>query len=615
MKKFFYLFSAIFLVNQCFAFTLNDGYDLALKNDMDTQIRKNDLKIIKYDIDIASSLNYPKIDIQGKIETSKKSDDQLTPNNNINHTKTDEYEIKLKQAIYDGNDATYEKEMQEARYKSAKYYFFESKNSLALKFTQSYIDMLKQKDILNLYMESYIASKNIYNKITRKLLKGLGTKLEYEKAKGDFEENKVNLDIQRINYKNAYENLKFFTQKEFDTNELMKPLFYYELPNDLNKATTDALLLHPSVLVTKNNVLVSKYEQKRDKKSFHPKVDLVSSYKIDNVAHETNNEYNEYKIGVEFSYNLYNGGKDVANNQKALRKIQEKKHLIQKTKQEIRNRLNLAWTSYKLNQKKLKSIKDYVYTKKMILDAMMQEFDLGFQDLSSVLEEHIKYINVKRDLISTSYDLLLSKYKILEAMGILSSTLDNEANNDPTEEKDALVKKILQDGKYQFNVDNEIKNSEQKVNLNKIDMPDTKKDIHEAIPKDLIDPEVKATPKKPIKIEKKIKKSTIKEPSNFKDKFFNASKEKYTINLALAYSEKSALQFLKKHNIAHNAFAIKFGKPKQMYKIMLGVFDSKLEALEAINTLSSKLKRNKPRIEKIEKKQKLYKKYNTTNEK
>lgn len=587
----------LLLLNQAFAFNLKEGYDIALKNDMETQIKVNNIDTIKYDIDIAKSLNYPKIDLTGKIETSKKSDSQLTPKSDINHKKEDEYEVKLRQSLYDGNDASNEKKIQKARYKSAKYYLNESKNNLALKYIEAYINMLKQKDTLNLYMESYAASRDIYNKVTKKLLKGFGTKLEYEKAKGDFEESIVNLNIQKINYRNAFENLKLYIQKDFDTNELMKPIFYFDLPNTLDKAINEAYENHPSMLVSKSNVEVSRYEQQRDKKSFHPNIDLISSYKVNSVAHETQDEYNEYKIGVEFSYNLYNGGKDIANNEKSLKNIKEKKYLIQKTKQDISNRLSLAWTNNTLNKQKLKSIKNYVYTKKMILDAMMQEFDLGFQDLSSVLEEHVKYINVKRDLISTSYDLLLSKYKILEAMGTLSNHLENEINNDLIEKKDQLVNEILEDAKYFYNIDKEIR-SDENINF-KIE---GKENITKTIPDELIE--------KPIKKEL-IKKEEVKAKSiTFKDKFLSAKKEKYTINLALAYSEKSALSFLKKHHIKNNAFAIKFGKTKKMYKIMLGIFETKEEAQKAINNLSSILKKNKPRIEKIEIKQKLYKKYN-----
>lgn len=613
MKKIINFSIYLLLLNQAYGFNLKDGYDTALNNDMDTQVRQNDLKTIEYDVDISKSLNYPKIDLTGKVETSKRSNNQLTPKNNISHTKTDEYEVKLKQPIYDGNDAFNEKKIQKARYKSAQYYLLESKNSLALKFTQAYIDMLKQKDTLNLYMESYAASKNIYNKVTKKLLKGFGTKLEYEKAKGDLEESIVNLDIQKINYKNAFENLKFYIQKNFDTNELMKPIFYYELPTTLNKAIEEATTNHPSLLVSKNNVLVSRYEQQRDMKSFHPTVDLVSSYKVDNVAHGTADEYNEYKIGVEFTYNLYNGGKDVANNGKALRKIKEKKHLIQKTKQEIKNRLSLAWTSNKLNKQKLKSIKNYVYTKKMILDAMLQEFDLGFQDLSSVLEEHVKYINVKRDLISTSYDLLLSKYRILEAMGTLATNFEQDINSNTLEEKDKLIKEILEDAKYLYNIDKEIKSDENAIKEENT-IP---QDLIEQPKKEQLKPKKQEIKKKTLKVKKvqqNIKENKKNKPTkdkSFKERFLSAHKKKYTINLALAYSEKSGLNFLKKHKIENNAFALRFGKPKSMYKIMLGIFDTKLEAKKAMSELSSRLKRNQPRVEQIEIKQKLYKKYNS----
>src|SRR5690606_14072628 len=99
-----------------------------------------------------------------------------------------------------------------------------------------------------------------------------GTKLEFERAKGNLEESSVNLAIDRLNFHDAVQNLYNHVQEKFDSTELVKPTFTYNLPHSEEEALSFALANHPSMLVSLKNVEVAISEQKRDLKSFHPDV-------------------------------------------------------------------------------------------------------------------------------------------------------------------------------------------------------------------------------------------------------------------------------------------------------------------------------------------------------
>ena len=173
----------------------------------------------------------------------------------------------------------------------------------------------------------------MYNKTSRKVEMGYGTKLEYERAKGNLEESSVNLSIDKLSLADATQNLYDNIQEEFDFASLTHPIFSYNLPNNEDEALRYGFLNHPSVMVSLKNIDVAIFEQKRDLKSFHPDVNLVASYRLNDASYKENytDTSNEYKVGLELVYNLYNGGKDLANNKKLLQTIQEKKILLQKT--------------------------------------------------------------------------------------------------------------------------------------------------------------------------------------------------------------------------------------------------------------------------------------------
>ena len=106
------------------------------------------------------------------------------------------------------------------------------------------------------------------------------------------------------------------------------------------------------------NIDIAKFEQKKELKSFHPELNLEAKYNLNEGSYrETNAKpYNQYEIGLKLVYNLYNGGKDLANNRKMKETIKEKSILLDQTKKDIKNALALSWNSYILNQEKLKRL-------------------------------------------------------------------------------------------------------------------------------------------------------------------------------------------------------------------------------------------------------------------
>lgn len=596
-----FLFVLSFFSISSYGFTLQDGFKLALENDMDTRVSKNNLLNIKQDINIANSLLLPKVDFSATVETSKLTEKKLTPGDD-SHSQNDEYELKVTQPIFDGFESQHEKDLQSNRFNSAKYDLLNIQSKLALDYTQSYINTLREKDLLNLNIESLVISENIFNKIYKKVDAGYGTKLEFDESKGNLAEKKVNLSIQKIKFKEAIENLKLYVQTDFDTNELIKPSFYSKLPNTLSQSLKMAMNNNPAINVSKANLKVAMSEEKKAKKDFYPNVNFTSSYKVNDVIHSGDNEeYNQYKLGFELNYNLYNGGKDSAKHKKAFQNIKEKQFLIKKSEYQIKSKLRLSWNSYKLNKEKQDSLKQYLIVKKDILDSSIKEFDLGLKDLNSLLEVHIDYIDVKKDLISNSYDLLFSKYRVLGSIGHLQSNLTNSLPTLNTLKSSKIVKNLFSDTSYSFNSDKDLDNKEliYASNLNK------KTEV-------FFNNEIKVKKVSYKNFELTSNKSHSSSNSSFQDKFLNAPKNKYTINLALSTSEYQAKRFLQKHNILNESFSFSFGYKKPFQKIMYGIYNTKKDAKLALSRLSKSLKRNMPRVEKIFIKQNLYSKYNGT---
>ncbi|MEA3289369.1 MAG: TolC family protein, partial [Campylobacterota bacterium] len=109
------------------------------------------------------------------------------------------------------------------------------------------------------------------------------------------------------------------------------------------------------------------------------------------------------------------------------------------------------------------------------------------------------------------------------------------------------------------------------------------------------------------KPKKKIPFSTNKQ---FKEKFLDAPKEFYTINVTSLSSMQDAQKLLKKENIYSESLVFTYGEEKRWVKLVYGVFKTYEEAFEAlISNLDNIKSKYDPVIEKIEQKQELYKTY------
>lgn len=372
--------------------------------------------------------------------------------------------------------------------------------------------------------------------------------------------------------------MKLYVQTEFDTSELEKPDLDVNLPKNVKDAVEIAYRDNPAINVSKTNVNVAMFEQKKSEKNFYPNINFVSSYNINNALFkEKDEEYNNFKMGFQLTYNLYNGGKDRLEDKKALQNIQDKKLLVRKNEYEIKTALRLAWNNFNLINEKQENLKQYLLIKNDVLDATTKEFDLGLKDLNTLLDTHVEYIDIKKDLIKNSYDLFLEKCKIFNAMGKISDLLEDKL---PILKKidNTIVKDIQKESNYSFaKIDLFNENKIKKIQSNQV-----------------------------------IRVNDLEQNKNytFKEKFLNANGDKYTINLAYTKSENRAKAIIEKFGISKNAFYFTFGSKEPLQKIMYGVFSTKNEALKSLELLPNGLKRNKPRIEKVSIKQKLFHKYN-----
>jgi len=122
---------------------------------------------------------------------------------------------------------------------------------------------------------------------------------------------------------------------------------------------------------------------------------------------------------------------------------------------------------------------------------------------------------------------------------------------------------------------------------------------------------------KKLQTKQKLKKVKKERPfftnQKFKQRFLNASKDLYTINITSLSSIAQAKELVEKEKIYENSFVFTYGEENEWVKVMYGVFETYEEADIALEKLENIKVKYEPVIEIIKSKQELYEKYKDNN--
>jgi adhesin transport system outer membrane protein len=171
------------------------------------------------------------------------------------------------------------------------------------------------------------------------------------------------------------------------------------------------------------NVKVAQATNREKKASYYPKIDLQLSQAYNHDASGIAGKDDEFRAMAYLSYNLFNGFSDKASIEKSYTQVEEEFQNRRNTKREIIQSFNLSWAAKTKLQEQLLHLKEYKKFSNKTLILYSKEYDLGRRSLLDLLSAQNDFIRSKAQIITTESNILYAKYKILNAMGTLVSTI------------------------------------------------------------------------------------------------------------------------------------------------------------------------------------------------
>jgi adhesin transport system outer membrane protein len=325
--------------------------------------------------------------------------------------------LSAKQNLYNGGADLNEYRKREHLQEAARYKYLEVVNDTIYQVAEAYINLLKQKEILNIAKETYAFHEETLKKAQEREASGIDVSSDLEKVKSRKVLSNVNLLAERNNYYDALYALESVINGKAKPTQMVVPTFNYKLPDSVEAMLAQAYQYNPTVIINKHNVKALRYDRAIANKAFLPTVDLEITKSLEKKYGDKTEDNDDLSMMLTAEYNLFNGGNDMKKAEQTKINILKEESVYKNSMRLINEGVNLAWMKRDILAKQLPLIKDYKSSTVTVVKSYEEEFDLGRRTIIDVLDVKDTMQSAKVKLTQTAYGLISSKYKLVNFLG------------------------------------------------------------------------------------------------------------------------------------------------------------------------------------------------------
>ncbi|MGB5965125.1 MAG: TolC family outer membrane protein [Sulfurimonadaceae bacterium] len=384
-------------------------------------------RAVKYDLDKAKSGWKPNVDFRADVGYENTDKSYVQTNNQALDTSSDlvrnSASIVATENLFEGFATESGIAEQKSRILSARFNTLQNANSIALRSSEVYIDVLRQKSLLDLYEENVNSHERIYGLIREKTEAGSGRRSDVEQSEGRLALAYSNYIAQVNNYQDSIVNFERVYGEALTSSSLELPLAP-SLPADTYEGLwTIAQQYNPTLLLERANIKVQEDRYTKDKGNYYPSVDLeLAAARDENVQGYEGTNTNARGL-LKLYYNLYRGGTDEATRLQNLEYITVQKESFNEQQRAVREKLKLAWLAQQITFRQIRCIRMHVEYSKKTAESYAQEYQLGRRSIVDLLNAELEYNDARKQLKNAQSDVLFARFRILEAIGLLNYAL------------------------------------------------------------------------------------------------------------------------------------------------------------------------------------------------
>lgn len=326
--------------------------------------------------------------------------------------------ISIRQLLWDGSITYNDIQRNKAETEAQRYQLLSDAQDMALKATESYLDVLRAQEILALSEANFAVHQRMYSDIKKRADSGIGSTADLAQVAGRLARSNTNLLSAKSNLNDK--NTAFIRTIGAYPEALEKPeVDINYVASSLDDAMDKARKNNPVIYVASNDIEAAQQQYEQAKGTFYPSFSIEASQEWGEELDGSRGDTDEFKAMLKMRYNLYNGGSDAAKSRRAAYQINKSKDVRDRAHRMLDEGTRLAWSAMELASDQTKFLQEHVDASARTVIAYEKQFRIGKRTLLDVLNTENELFESRKAYLNAHYSGILAKYRVLNATGLL----------------------------------------------------------------------------------------------------------------------------------------------------------------------------------------------------
>ncbi|HJV50436.1 MAG TPA: TolC family outer membrane protein [Noviherbaspirillum sp.] len=390
----------------------------ALLSNPEVQARLHVWQAAKEERAAAAGGYLPRADVSSSVGRENRHDPLLQGSYNQNLAT-----LTLTQMLYDGFATR--SDVQRLDH-AALVRFFELRDiseSTALEVVRAYDDVLRYRELVAFAEENYVQHRALFEQVQRKAQAGVARRVDLETASGRLALAESNLLTESANLHDVTARFQRLTGTLPGKELGPIPDLSRRMPGNAGSAVAAAVERNPALMAALENVRANRSAAGIRKSSYQPRIDFQARSAFgQNVGGNIGSQSN-HSAGLVLSWNLFNGGSDLARSRQVAQQINSAQDLFDKACRDLRQTLAIAYNDTRKLAEQIDYLDQHQLATEKSRDAYRKQFDIGQRTLLDLLDTENELFQARRAYTNASHDLTTAYARVAAATGTLVASL------------------------------------------------------------------------------------------------------------------------------------------------------------------------------------------------
>ena len=374
-------------------------------------------------IDAAKGGYYPRIDYlygTGREHSKNSSTELIAPGQWVKLNRKQEGMV-INQMIFDGLGVSGEVDRRKAISDSTAHRVYSSAEDTALETINAYLDVLKNTDLAQFAKENLAAHQKTFDQVKLRADKGVGRRADLEQIDARLALAVSNLAVAESTLRDAeIAYLKVVGKMPVNLTKAEPPA----IPASVDEAIKVGTQNHPILRSALSDVDAAQAQREIAKSFNFPRLELEASYSENKNLDGVVGPNRDRLVMLWVKWNIFRGGFDFFRGEETAKQITEAQEIARNTNRQVEAAVRLAYNAYATARDRIPSLERYVKSSDATRVAYAQQFAIGQRTLLDLLDSENEYFTSRSTLVNGQFIELGARYRVLNAMGGLLSTME-----------------------------------------------------------------------------------------------------------------------------------------------------------------------------------------------